>query len=48
VLTGVFSVAGDHESLREFSVEVEEGIYAVQVNRASSVHIVGQRGITEA
>lgn len=47
MLTGVFCVAGGHESPREFSVEVEEGICAVQVNRASSVHIVGQGGITE-
>lgn len=48
MLTGLFGVAGGHESPREFSVEVEEGICAVQVNRASSVHIVGQGGITEA
>jgi hypothetical protein len=47
-LTGIVGVTGGDDSPRELSVKVKEGIGAVQVNGASSVHVCSQNGIVEA
>jgi hypothetical protein len=41
-------VAGGYDSPKQFSVEVEEGICAIQVNGAGNIYILGQDGIIEA